>query len=210
MFQVLGLRKRGTGPFSIRHGATVLLFLNLYPFFPFLSYCTVALTPPPHFHPHPPPTSIQCHCDALLAYKLTKQPTDSRGHISLKTTFKNSPIWIQLSWIHEQKVREVVDRGDVAEGGGHTFSSGSSLQNEGKKKTLLSGLLALMKLILALCMVLYLFISPSFLLPKLKSPNKDPSSHTPPKKGRGRYFKCFAKVQPNIRGLTIKKEKKKI
>lgn len=77
-------------------------------------------------------------------------------------------------------MREVVDRGDVAEGG-YTFSSGSSLQNEGKK-TLLSGLSALIKLILALCMVLYLFISPSFLLPKLKSPNKDPP-HTPQKKG---------------------------
>lgn len=169
----MGLRKRGNGPFSIRHGATVLFFLNLYPFFAFLSYCTVALTPPPPSHP---PTSIQCHCDALLAYKLTKQPTEGRDHISLKTNFKNRPICIQLSWIHEHKVREVVDRGDVAEWG-CTFSSGSSIQNEGKK-TLLSGLSALIKLILALCMVLYLFISPSFLPPKLKSPNKDPP--TPP------------------------------
>lgn len=84
----------------------------------------------------------------------------------------------------------------------------SSFKIVGKKK-LLSGLSALLKLILALCMVLYLltFISPSFLLPKLKSPNKDFTQKN--KKKRGRYFKCFAKVQPNIRGLTIKKEKKR-
>lgn len=77
------------------------------------------------------------------------------------------------------------------------------------EKKLLSGLSALLKLILALCMVLYLltFISPSFLLPKLKSPNKDFTQKN--KKKRGCYFKCFAKVQPNIRGLTIKKEKKR-
>lgn len=91
-------------------------------------------------------------------------------------------------------------------GGGAHFHQEAVFKMKGKK-TLLSGLSALIKLILALCMVLYLFISPSFLLPKLKSPNKDPP--TPPKKGRGRYFKCFAKVQPNIRGLTIKKEKKR-
>lgn len=127
---------------------------------------------------------------------------------------KKSPICIKLSCIYEHKVREVVDREVKGrrqtfqkmtwQRGAH-FQESSSLQNEENK--LLSDLSALLKLILALCMVLYLlkFISPSFLLPKLKSPNKYP----PPKKNkRGCYFKCFAKVQPNIRGLTIKKEKK--
>lgn len=160
-------------------------FLPCILFFPFLSYHTVALTTPV-----PPFTSIQCHCAAPLAYMLTKQQTESRGHTCLTPTFKNSPICFKLSWIyvHKEKrgvVKEVKGQYQLFQkvmwqGGAH-FQESSSLQNEGKK--LLSGLSALLKPILALCMVLYLvkFFSPSFLLPKLKSPNKDLSS--PKKEG---------------------------
>lgn len=113
----------------------------------------------------------------------------------LNTTFKNSPIRIKLSWIYEHKVREVVDREvkgrcqpfqKVTWQRGAHFQESSSLQNEGEKK-LLSGLSVLLKLILALCMVLYLlkFISPSFLLPKLTSPNKDLSQKKKKKKREG-------------------------
>lgn len=148
-------------------------FLTCIHFSPFLSYHTVALTTPPPPTPHP--TSVRCHCDAPLAYKLTKQRTESRGHTCLITTYKNGPICINLCWISEHKVREVVDQ-PFQKG---TWQRGAHFQESSfkivGKKRLLSGLSALLKLILALCMVLYLltFISPSFLLPKLKSPNKD-------------------------------------
>lgn len=114
---------------------------------------------------------------------------------------KNSLICIKRSWIyeHEWGVAEREVKGCSVRKGG-TFSG--IKQSSNMRKMLLSSLSALLKLLLALCMVLYLlkFISPSFLL--LNPPTK--IFH--PKKES--YFKRFAKVQPNIRALTIKKRKK--
>lgn len=94
-----------------------------------------------------------------------------------KGAFKNSPISLRLSWSYEHKEREVVGREVEGRGGRevHIFRNRAVFKMRRKKKKLLSSLSALLKLTLALCMVLYLlkFISPSFLLPKLKSPNKD-------------------------------------
>lgn len=183
------LRKRGNGPFSIRHGATVSLFLKLYPFLPFLSYHTVALTTPiPLF------TSMQRHCDAPLAYK---RPHMLNNHAQEQSNLYQTvlDLWtakwgrllstttsLTLLWKVKKAQRSMpaISEGDVAE---ECTFSGVEQSSKREKKKLLSGLSALLKLILALCMVLYLFkfISPSFLLPKLKSPNKD-LLHPPIKK----------------------------